>query len=465
MLKRSSTPSDTAGTLVSGEEALPSSAPKRASADPGSIGASQPTSDTTNRKNMALLIQLRWTAVIGQIATIAFVDFWLGIALPLAAMSAVISALITLNITSMIWVRYRVEIGSRELLLALMLDVVALTIQLYLSGGAANPFTSLYLLQVTLGAVLLDARSSWSLVALSCVSFGWLTISYHPLELPHHMDDPFSLHVAGMFVGFMLDAVLLVIFVTRINRNLRERDAHLAALRQHAAEQDHIVRMGLLASGAAHELGTPLASLSVILSDWRRMPKLTAESEIADDLAEMEASLQRCKTIVTGILVSAGQARGEGSEPTTITAFLTALVEEWREARSVSCLQFRNSVGTDLTIVSDVTLKQAIFNVLDNALEVSRDWVELAVERDGDTLVLSVSDRGPGFPPEILSQLGRPYQSSKGRPGSGLGLFLVVNVIRKLGGVVTAQNHRKRGATIKLALPLATLAIGGHFGE
>jgi two-component system, sensor histidine kinase RegB len=464
MLKRPSSPSESSGTPALGElTALP--VPGRAVADPGGIGASQPTGDTTNRKNMALLIQLRWTAVVGQIATIAFVDFWLGIALPLAAMGAVISALVTLNIASMIRIRYRAEIDSRELLLALMLDVVALTMQLYFSGGAANPFTSLYLLQVTLGAVLLDARSSWSLVALSCVSFGWLTISYHPLKLPHHMDDPFSLHVAGMFVGFMLDAVLLVIFVTRINRNLRERDAHLAALRQHAAEQDHIVRMGLLASGAAHELGTPLASLSVILSDWRRMPALTAESEIADDLAEMEVSLQRCKTIVTGILVSAGQARGEGSSPTTITAFFTALVKEWRDARSVSCLQFRNSVGTDLTIVSDVTLKQAIFNVLDNALDVSRDWVELAVERDGDTLVLSVSDRGPGFPPEILSQLGRPYQSSKGRPGSGLGLFLVVNVIRKLGGVVTAQNHRKRGATIRLALPLATLAIGGHFGE
>ena len=464
MLKRSS-PSENAGPPPTpGEEASILSAPNRDGADPAGINAmSPPAGDTTNRKNMALLIQLRWTAVIGQVATIGFVDYWLGIALPLLPMGTVICALIALNVASLFWVRYRAEIGCRELLLALMFDVVALTIQLHLSGGAANPFTSLYLLQVTLGAVLLDARSSWSLVALSCLSFGWLAVSYHPLELPHHMDDPFSLHVAGMFIGFMLDSVLLVIFVTRINRNLRERDAHLAALRQHAAEQDHIVRMGLLASGAAHELGTPLASLSVILSDWRRMPALTAESEIADDLAEMEASLQRCKTIVTGILVSAGQARGEGSEPTTITAFLTALVEEWREARSVSCLLFRNSVGTDLTIVSDVTLKQAIFNVLDNALEVSRDWVELAVERDCDRLVLSVSDRGPGFAPEILAQLGRPYQSSKGRPGSGLGLFLVVNVIRKLGGVVTAQNHRKRGATIKLALPLATLAIGGHF--
>ena len=119
--------------------------------------------------------------------------------------------------------------------------------------------------------------------------------------------------------------------------------------------------------------------------------------------------------------------------------------------------------GEDVAIVSDVALKQVIFNVLDNAYEVSRDWVELVAEREGDNLVLSISDRGPGFTPEMLAQLGKPYHSSKGRAGGGLGLFLVVNVVRKLGGTVTAENHRKRGATVRLTLPLATLAIGGNF--
>ncbi len=459
MLKQRPSPAEDRGKAVSGSEAVALSA--QDSPSPHGAGSS-PTDDETNRKNMSSLIQLRWTAVIGQIGTIAFVYSWLGIKLPLASMGAVICGLIAFNVGSLIWVHYRAKISNRELLLALMLDVAALTWQLYLSGGAANPFTSLYLLQVTLGAVLLDSRSTWLLVALTCVSFAWLTSSYRPLELSHSgFSDPFALHVLGMFIGFALNAILLVVFVTRINRNLRERDAHLAALRQHAAEHDHIVRMGLLASGAAHELGTPLASLSVILSDWRRMPALASNAEIADDLAEMEASLQRCKTIVTGILVSAGQARGEESTPTTISAFLTALVEEWRAARSATSLHFTNSVGDDLAIVSDVSLKQAIFNVLDNAFEVSRDWVEFTVERNADMLILSVSDRGPGFAPEMLAQLGKPYQSSKGRPGGGLGLFLVVNVIRNLGGVVTAENHRKRGATVRLTLPLATLAIGG----
>jgi two-component system sensor histidine kinase RegB len=460
MLERSPNRPDDGTKLSHGQAVtLQSQADERT----GLIGAA-PTDDETNRKNMALLIQLRWTAVVGQIVMIGAAHFWLGMPLPLVRMGAVIGALVLLNLSSLVWVRHRAAITKQELLVALMLDVAALTAQLYLSGGAANPFTSLFLLQVTLGAVLLDARSTWSLVALTCASFVWLTMAYRPLDLPPNpLSETYSLSVAGMLMGFVLNAVLLVVFVTRVNRNLRDRDAHLAALRQHAAEQDHIVRMGLLASGAAHELGTPLASLSVILSDWRHMPNLAADHELAEDLAEMEASLQRCKSIVTEILASAGEARGEGSAPTSVAAFLTALVEEWRSARSVRTLYFTNTFGADLAIVSDIALKQAIFNVLDNAYEVSRDWVELLAEREGDDLVLSISDRGPGFAAEMLAQLGKPYQSSKGRTGGGLGLFLVVNVVRKLGGTVTAENHRKRGATVRLVLPLSTLAIGGGF--
>jgi two-component system sensor histidine kinase RegB len=430
-------------------------------AGPGALPVLPRDDDATNRKNMALLIQLRWIAVGGQIVTIALVYAWLGVDLPLLPMAAVLGALVTLNLASLIWLRNRAEVSNRALLAGLMLDVAALTAQLYLSGGATNPFTSLYLLQVTLGAVLLDTRSTWSLVALACACFAGLIAFHRPLELPPEIDGLFRLHIIGLFIGFALNATLLVVWMTRINKNLRERDDHLAALRQRAAEEDHIVRMGLLASGAAHELGTPLASLSVILGDWRRMPAFTYDPELAEDMAEMQTALERCKRIVTGILVSAGEARGEASSVTTINAFLAELVVEWRTARSVSTLSYKNMVGADLAIVSDSALKQVVFNVLDNALEVSPNWQELAAEREGDTLVLRISDRGPGFAPEMLAQFGKPYQSSKGRPGGGLGLFLVVNVVRKLGGLVTAQNRPEGGATVTLTLPLAMLAIGG----
>src|SRR6185369_3477403 len=98
-------------------------------------------------------------------------------------------------------------------------------------------------------------------------------------------------------------------FISRINANLRRRDARLAALRQRAAEEDHIVRMGLLASGAAHELGTPLSSLSVLIGDWKSMPRFADDTDMQEDLEDMEAAIKRCKTIVSGILMSAGEAR------------------------------------------------------------------------------------------------------------------------------------------------------------
>jgi two-component system sensor histidine kinase RegB len=158
--------------------------------------------------------------------------------------------------------------------------------------------------------------------------------------------------------------------------------------------------------------------------------------------------------------LSAGEARGEAPRVTTVNTLLAGLVDEWRTARAATTLRFANAFGIDVPIVSDTALQQVIFNILDNAFEVSPRWVSFAAARDGDTLVLNVRDKGPGFAPEVLAQFGKPYQSSKGRPGGGLGLFLAVNVVRKLGGVVSAANRPHGGAIVTLNLPLSALAIG-----
>ena len=272
----------------------------------------------------------------------------------------------------------------------------------------------------------------------------------------------------GLLLCFALNAALLVIFITRINRNLRSRDARLADFRERAAEEEHIVRMGLLASGAAHELGTPLSTLSVILGDWRHMPAFNSNPELLQEIDEMQAQVTRCKSIVSGILLSAGEARGESPVETTVRTFLDDLVAEWRATRPVQQLHYENHFGEDLTIVSDSALKQMIGNVLDNALEASPKWVGFNVGRDGDWLTMVVTDTGPGFASGMLAQLGKPYQSSKGRPGAGLGLFLVANVARTLGGNVVARNRAEGGAMVTLTLPLAAIRLeedGGTDGR
>jgi two-component system sensor histidine kinase RegB len=410
--------------------------------------------------NLSQLIELRWMAVLGQMVTIVTVGGVMGLPLPMDKMLFVVACLVAFNLLEDFRWRRGWAVHQVELFFSLLFDVAILTVQLGLSGGIGNPFVFLFLLQITLGSVLLRGGYIWSMVGITAVCVALLAQFNVPLPLSADVHHGFaSPYVLGLLMCFVLNAVLVVIFITRISDNLSQRDARLAAARQQAAEKEHIVRMGLLASGAAHELGTPLSTLAVILGDWRREVRLTAQPELAQDIVEMETQVQRCKSIVSGILLSAGEVRGEASSQTTVCAFVDALVQEWRATRSISTFVYENLVEPDSPMVSDTTLKQMVFNVLDNAREASPEWVRLRVERDDDTLCFRVADAGPGFDPLMLPLVGQPYQSSKGSPGSGLGLYLVVNVARTLGGSVTAGNRDEGGAELVIQLPLSVIAL------
>lgn len=403
---------------------------------------------------MELLIQLRWIAVGGQLITVTVVQEVLHIALPLLSLLMTVVALAAVNVAGMLILRRRRRsVSNGELTAALLFDVAALAWQLYHSGGLTNPFASLFLLQVVIGAILLTPASSWAIVAAALVALSLL--AFHPYRLilpPAYAADPLGLYLQGSLICFALIAVLLVLFVARISRNLRARDAALANIRQRAAEDDHIVRMGLLASGAAHELGTPLSSLSVLIGDWRSMDRFAGDPEMQEDLADMATAVHRCKTIVSGILMSAGEARGTAPEFTTVRRFLRAMVAD----RSAAVLDDR--FGEDVAIVSDPALRQVVANVLDNAFEVSPHRIGVVARREQDNLVLEVTDEGPGFAPEILADFGQPYRSTKGKPGGGLGLFLLVNMVRKLGGEASARNQPNGGALVRIVLPLDSLS-------
>ncbi len=412
-----------------------------------------------HRSNLLQLIQMRWLAVVGQLLTIFTAHVLLNIDLPMFDMLALLGLLALFNLAS--WWRYRwtFRVSNGELFAGLLVDVAVLTGQLYFSGGGANPFIYLLLLQVVVGAELLRPRYVWTLVGLTCLSFVSLTQWHHPLVLPDsksHMASAF--YVGGLLLCFLINASMLVIFIGRIGRNLRRRDASLSALKQRAIEEEHIVRMGLLASGAAHELGTPLATLSVILGDWARMTPFAAEPELREEIEQMQVQVNRCKSIVTGILQSAGETRGDAPEETTLHDFFDELVKAWQKTRTCKGFIFDSDELIDVPIISDTAMKQMIDNVLDNALEAAPNGViRLVVACESDILTVRVLDEGPGFSPAMLQRLGKPYESSKGRPGGGLGLFLSVNVARKLGGTIEAFNRPMRGAEVCITLPLSAL--------
>lgn len=411
--------------------------------------------------NMGLLVQLRWIAVLGQLVTIWVAWRVLGVGLPMAELVAVPALLALMNIGTWAYGRQRAGYSYLELLGALMLDVEALSWQLYFTGGATNPFIFLFLVQIMLGAILLPARWSWIVALVACCDVAFLTFDYRPLDLPPaYVGEHFRLYLLGSLACFVLIAALLVYFVVRMDRNQRASSAALAALRQQAAEENHIVRLGLLASGAAHELGTPMASMSVILGDWAREKTIAGDPDLSADVADMQAELKRCKTILSGILMAAGEVRGENPSVTTARGFLCQIVEDWR-ARSPAPITLDDRLGEDVPIIADPALRQVIGNVVDNALEVSPEGIAIATAREGDIWQIAVRDFGPGFTPDMIDQVGRPYRSTKGRDGGGLGLFLVVNVLRQLGGRIEVSNTEEGGALVVLSIPLSALAFTG----
>jgi two-component system, sensor histidine kinase RegB len=429
---------------------------------PGAVA--QAPQQLAGRKNLLQLVELRWLAAAGQLATILLVHFTLHIGLPIVEMLTLLGLLAMFNLASMWRTRLSLPVGEGELFAGLLVDVAVLTGQLHYAGGIGNPFIFLYLLQVAVASVLLRPHYIWAIVGATSLCFVALTEWHRPLPMNVVVAPVLSAdYIGGLLLCFVLDAALLVIFIGRISANLRQRDESLAKLRQRAAEEEHIVRMGLLASGAAHELGTPLATLSVILGDWARMAPFAGEPELREEIEEMQRQIERCKAIVSGILTSAGETRADAPVEMTLHDFLDAVVAEWQRTRGVANLVYRREGVPDVPIISDTALRQMIDNVLDNALEAAPGGaLRLAAGCDDGSLTLRVQDQGPGFPPQILERFGTPYQTSKAKPGRGLGLFLAVNVARTLGGAIEAHNLPAGGAEVLITLPLAALAPEGH---
>jgi two-component system sensor histidine kinase RegB len=416
-------------------------------------------------RNMLLLTHLRWLAVLGQLLAIFLVGSVLNVALPIVPMVVIAMALATLNLVTLVVLhRGRRPVANWELFVALVVDFAALSAQLYMSGGATNPFAPIGLLQIVIGAVLLETWSIWVLVVLHSAAFGLLAFVHMPLRLPGEYASSLApVHVFASWLNFVLVAVLIVFFVTRIGRNLRQRDASLAELRQRAAEEDHIIRMGLLASGAAHELGTPLSSIAVILGDWRRQPIVVKNRMLTEEIQEMQSAIARCKEIVGGILYASGEVRSEDLERTTLRGFLTAVVDNWRTQRP-GILSFVDRLEQDPVIAVYRTIGQIVTNMLDNAAEAGATAVIMTADTIEGDLILVVSDNGSGLAPEMLATVGKPYRSTKDRRGAGLGLFLAANVARKLGGSFDVRNGEQAGAVVTLSLPLAALEIDVVYG-
>jgi two-component system sensor histidine kinase RegB len=193
-----------------------------------------------------------------------------------------------------------------------------------------------------------------------------------------------------------------------------------------------------------------------MLGDWRADPAVRDHPALASEVEEMRTEVARCKEIVAGILFAAGEVTGEAPERTTLMRFLSGIVAT-ASAREAVAIEDR--IRTDVPIVADRALGQALTNLLDNAADAGARAIALIVSREDGDLLLTVTDDGHGFRPDILTAVGRPYTSTKERRGAGLGLFLASNVLRTLGGTLEARNRDEGGAEVVLRLPFDALAL------
>ena len=315
------------------------------------------------------LIRLRWGAVAGQVATIAVAWRVLRAPLPLGRLVGLVLALFVSNLL-LATVRRPAAFPRALCGAALTLDTLLLTGLLHATGGASNPFSVLYLVYITLAAVVLGARWTWSLAALSVGCYGLLFATQLPLEHAAHLAPEMQLHLQGMWVAFCVAAVLTAYFVVQMSTAIERRDAEMSAMRDRAARSERLASLTTLAAGAAHELGTPLATIAVAARELERSIRTLPGAQAAalvEDAALIRSEVDRCRAILNRLGAQVGQTPGEAPVEITAAELLEAVVRSIPERERA---RLETSAQGDAAVrVPRNAVLQVAANLLRNALD------------------------------------------------------------------------------------------------
>jgi two-component system, sensor histidine kinase RegB len=355
--------------------------------------------------------------------------------------------------------RHRHLVTSLQTVIAglFCLDILTLTAILMLTGGASNPFSLLYLVQITLSATILNKYWTWLLGLLSMLCFGtlfWLYLPIPALE-GHHVAGGEDLHLLGMWIGFAVAAFLIALFSGQISEVLRRREHELRQLQQLLAKRDRLASLATLAAGAAHELSTPLGTIAVVAKDLEKYAVETRkDAAVAEDSRLIRSEVERCRRILEGM--SAQGAEHPGEMPVQIG--ITALLERLRESLSAelsSRLDINNEMGEAVTVVPVQAVIQSLTALIKNSVESgAKTNVVLLVEGSGTTVRFAVKDDGEGMSEGVLQRVTEPFFTTKpSGKGMGLGTFLVQVLAESLGGALRFQSSTNLGTTATLELP------------
>lgn len=397
------------------------------------------------------LIAARW--VVLALAAVVILLAPALLAIPLAALPLLAIVAVAVLFNGIAWLRFRssVTASAAELFRQICLDLATLAALMFFSGGATNPLISLLLPSVAFAALSLPGGYVVLVAGLAIAAYSALMLAFVPLPI-ESASRAAQLHLSGMWLTFVVSAALIAWFILRMMATIRQRDAELAAASERALRDQHLVALGTLAAGAAHELGTPLATMAVIAGELEHDPSLNAAAHA--DIGILRGQIAACKTILTGLTERAGVRRLEAAAAVAVDVWVEAIHRRWRQ-RQTQCASRIEIAGPPPApeIVVVPTLEQGVSNLLDNAARAGGGEIVLAVRWDAATLAIEVRDRGAGFSAEVLQRAGRaPFPAHAG--GSGIGLLLTQSIIERLGGRLELANAAEGGGIARIELPL-----------
>ncbi len=400
------------------------------------------------------LVRLRWVSVVAlALAVVAAGTLW-GVHVPVAPIATLLAALAATNAVLAFQLRSpdpsRVVIGG-----SLLVDSLLLTGILYFVGGPMNPFSTVYLVGITLAAVTLGHRWAVGLAGVSVALYALTFFWHQPL---HYMDaasaeHTLTLHLAGMWVALSAAAGLIAHFVGRVSEALAQREAELEDARAATARSERLAALLALGAGAAHELATPLSTIRTASVELERAAAGSADPASAEYLRVIRREIDRCTHVLDQMSGRAASASAADAE-----IAVARLVEDVRarvgDARSRRLDVALPAEPRPIAAPAE-PLRQAVVALVQNAFDASSpdQPVLLKVEQRGGVR-LEVVDHGHGMPPDTVARAGEPFFTTKpSGAGLGLGLFLARAFADQMGGTLTVQSNVGHGTSVVLELP------------
>jgi len=408
-----------------------------------------------------LLLRLFWmrcAATLAQALLVAGAVGGMHLSLPLAPLCGVLGGMIVFNGFSWWRTWHAARVGNTELFLQLFLDVSALSVMLYFTGGATNPFVSFYLPALAVAAAILPTSYAIGLALYSLICYSLLTMFYQPLHV-HDANQGMAYHLAGMWLNFLVSAALITWFVTRMSTTLRDRDAQLAKAREHQLLDERIVALGTQAASAAHEMSTPLATVALIAGELCiEAGRNDALRLYREDLAIVEQQISLCKTALDrmGMVNQISQT----DTAVSLAQWLRHFFDGWRLRHPALVIRLVLP-ETTTPVRHPQLLAQVLSTLLDNAAQAvgSNGQVDLELSVQDACEIIRVCDSGPGIDAELLKRLGyEPVRSTTG--GKGIGLMLAFATARQIGARLTLASLPGKGTTALLTLARTSVSNG-----